>query len=542
MGLMPPQAAVTLREIYASALRYARHKKLPPDAPRPRPIDEWPAGNFELYERYQAWLLQGGTSEIATRTIYLPIAGHALGLNLKPHTEYDLDADLERAYAYVQAKGAGPDWLDACHHGISLFQRFLRLERGLGLPTACKPYDLAAHTQGLPLWLVSELTRFQHIQQRNWRPERLEPSIHRFWCGHLRIWRFLVETCGVLQLADLKRVHVFDYVDFRLSAGHSVNGVNGDIHTLRSFLVFLQEEGYPVPQSLLRLKGLKTPEPLPKFLPDEQVQRLREQIERQAAQAVFPSHRRIQMLTRAAFYLLWQGGMRLGEVEDLRLEDLDLPNQRLTVRRGKSLKDRTVFLTATAVEAVQDYLAVRGPGASDHVFLYRNQALRKDLIRARMQIAGEAVGVKVYPHRLRHTCATQLLNAGCRITSIQRFLGHKKLNTTMIYAKAHDQTVADDYYAAMGRIEQRLEIVPLEPETPPEPEPRNSELLSLTEQLAQPELSLDMRLLLVAQMRAILRREMRGMPVSEIPIPVAIDPGSIHCQSAVEVNCAALGP
>jgi site-specific recombinase XerD len=78
-----------------------------------------------------------------------------------------------------------------------------------------------------------------------------------------------------------------------------------------------------------------------------------------------------------------------------------------------------------------------------------------------MQIAGEAVGVKVYPHRLRHTCATQLLNAGCRVTSIQKFLGHKKLNTTMIYAKAHDQTVADDYYAAMGRIEQRLEIVPV---------------------------------------------------------------------------------
>jgi site-specific recombinase XerD len=542
MDLMPPRAAVTLREIYDCALRYAHDKNLPPDAPRPHPIDAWPAGNFELYERYQAWLLEGGTSEIATRTIYLPIAGHVLGLNLKPHTEFDLDADLERAYAYVQAKGAGPDWLDACRHGISLFQRFLRLERGLGLPTACKPFDLAAHSQGLPLWLVNELTRFQHIQQRNWRPERLESSIHRFWCGHIRMWRFLVEQCGVHQLSDLKRVHVFDYVDFRLNAGHSVNGVNGDIHTLRSFLVFLQEEGYPVPQSLLRLKGLKTPEPLPKFLPDDQVQRLREQIERQAAQAVFPSHRRIQLLTRAAFYLLWQGGMRLGEVEDLRLEDLDLAHQRLTVRKGKSLKDRTVFLTATAVSALQDYLAVRGPGASDHVFLYRNQALRKDLIRARIQLAGQAVGVKVYPHRLRHTCATQLLNAGCRITSIQRFLGHKKLNTTMIYAKAHDQTVADDYYAAMSRIEQRLEIVPLEPDHPPEPDPEQEELLSLTEQLAQPELSLEQRLLLVAQMRLILRRETKMTPTGEISISIASAHPHIFCESAVEGECAALGP
>jgi integrase/recombinase XerC len=542
MGLMPPRAAANLREIYACALVYAHDKRLPPDAPRPSPIDAWPVGNFELYERYQTWLLEGGTSEIATRTIYLPIAGHALGLNLKPHPQISLDDDLERALAYVQAKRVSPDWLKSCRNGLELFRRFLRLERGLGLPTAWKPFDLALHTQGLPMWLVNELTRFQHIQQRNWRTERLESAIHRFWCGHLRTWRFLVEQCSVLQLADLKRVNVFDYVDFRLSAGHSVNGVNGDIHTLRSFLIFLQEEGYAVPQSLLRLKGLKTPEPLPKFLPDDQVQRLCEQIERQAAQAVFPSHRRIHILTRAAFYLLWQGGMRLGEVEDLRLEDLDLANQRLTVRKGKSLKDRTVFLTATAVTAVQDYLAVRGPGASDHVFLYRNQALRKDLIRARIQIAGEAVGVKVYPHRLRHTCATQLLNAGCRITSIQRFLGHKKLNTTMIYAKAHDQTVADDYYAAMGRIEQRLEIVPVEPEDPPETDPEQEELLSLTEQLVQPELSLDARLILVAQMRTILRRETRTAPIRDTPISLAFDPTTIHCESTNEGSCAALGP
>jgi hypothetical protein len=247
MGLMPPRAAANLREIYACALVYAHDKRLPPDAPRPSPIDAWPVGNFELYERYQTWLLQGGTSEIATRTIYLPLAGHALGLNLKPHPQISLDDDLERALAYVQAKRVSPDWLKSCRNGLELFRRFLRLERGLGLPTAWKPFDLALHTQGLPMWLVNELTRFQHIQQRNWRTERLESAIHRFWCGHLRTWRFLVEQCSVLQLADLKRVHVFDYVDFRLSAGHSVNGVNGDIHTLRSFLIFLQEEGYAVP-------------------------------------------------------------------------------------------------------------------------------------------------------------------------------------------------------------------------------------------------------------------------------------------------------
>ena len=64
---------------------------------------------------------------------------------------------------------------------------------------------------------------------------------------------------------------------------------------------------------------------------------------------------------------------------------------------------------------------------TDHLFLYRNELLCKDLVRNRVQAAGERAGVKVYPHRLGRTCATQLLNAGCRVTSIQKLLGHRRL-------------------------------------------------------------------------------------------------------------------
>jgi hypothetical protein len=54
------------------------------------------------------------------------------------------------------------------------------------------------------------------------------------------------------------------------------------------------------------------------------------------------------------------------------------------------------------------------------------------------------------------SCATQLLNAGCRVTSIQKYLGYKKLNTTMIYARVLDKTMANDYFKAMRQIEQQL--------------------------------------------------------------------------------------
>jgi integrase/recombinase XerD len=410
----------SLAERYDQTLRFARDRRLPPEAPRPHPTRVWPSENIRLFEKYATWLLEGGTSEYTSQTIYLPMAGHILGMNLVPHTKIDLEKDLEPALAYVRAKGAGADWLKACRNGLEKFKRFLRLERGLGEIRKSKPFDVAAHTQDFPDWLVSELERYLRLQQKNWRPARLDVNIRGFWNKHGQLWRFFCGEHGVQRLADLKRQHILDYVDHSLAAGYSIASVNAQVRLLHSFLLFLQEEGYPLPQAVLRIPGLKPPDNLPRYLTDEQVKKLRDEIEGavQATQQGLFANRRSALLDRAAFYLLWQGGMRLGEVEELRLEDLDFPGGRLSVRNGKGLKDRTVYLTPTVTRILKDYLAVRGEGSSDHVFLFRNAALSKDFIRSRLKTIGMKVGVKVYPHRLRHTCATQLLNAGCRITSI----------------------------------------------------------------------------------------------------------------------------
>ena len=214
------------------------------------------------------------------------------------------------------------------------------------------------------------------------------------------------------------------------------------------------------------------------------------------AQAERSVQRRDALLDRAAFYLLWQGGLRLGEVEELRLEDLDLAGRKLMVRQGKGLKDRTVYLTDAAVRALRGLpgRARHGPNRPRLPVPQPAGAQGPDP-RPRLKAAGERVGVKV----LRRTaCATpaprSLLNAGCRVTSIQKFLGHKRLNSTMIYARVHDQTVADDYYAAMKRVEQRLELTGVEDTSvPPVGESERKQLLVLTEKLVEPELSLKRR-------------------------------------------------
>jgi hypothetical protein len=145
-------------------------------------------------------------------------------------------------------------------------------------------------------------------------------------------------------------------------------------------------------------------------------------------------------------------------------------------------------------------------GPDSHVFLYRNAPIKKDLLHSRIKDAGQRVGVKVHPHRLRHTMATQLLNAGCRITSIQKLMGHKRLNSTMIYARIHDQTAVDDYYAAMAHIEARLQLTPPTPPAtnPPVMPDERAELLALAAALATPELTTADRLALAQRMQWVL--------------------------------------
>ncbi len=140
-----------------------RDHRLPPGHPKPQPTACWPQENIALYERYRDWLLEGGANEGASKTIYLPVAGHVLGLNLKPHHELDLEVDFQCTLEYVIAKGSGKDWIKASRNGLNKFKRFMRWERGLGEENKETPFDSTCAASGLPLWLVHELERYQHL-------------------------------------------------------------------------------------------------------------------------------------------------------------------------------------------------------------------------------------------------------------------------------------------------------------------------------------------------------------------------------------------
>ena len=374
------------------------------------------------------------------------------------HAKLDLEAGLQPVMDYFQAKQISDRWLIMGQHALNRFRRFMHQERGYAqLPPALNPQpNLAAYQVGLPEWLITPLSQYQQIRQANWRPSRLHRAIVNFWRSHSQLWRWLFAQAEITDLNDIKRQHIFAFIDERLKADYNVRSINLDVRAFQATLRFLQERDYEIPQVLLRRFSLREPDSLPRFLTDEQVGSLQAEIERRAPEAITPARQRNALLDRAIFYLLWQGGLRASEVEDLQLTDLSLCQQQLIIRGGKGQKDRTIYLTESACTALTTYLAQRGSSDHNHVFLYRHQPLSKDLVRNRIKAAGKRAGVKVTPHQLRHTYATQLVNAGCPITTIQALMGHKRLSTTLVYTQIHNRTVADDYYAAMDKVEKGL--------------------------------------------------------------------------------------
>jgi site-specific recombinase XerD len=307
--------------------------------------------------------------------------------------------------------------------------------------------DLSRYWQGLPDWLTSLLQEYIAYRQRRWKPSQVRNHTRARLNALRRVWRWLLDEEQVGSIADVQRVHVQNFVDARLMERVSSSTVNAELTDLWAFLGYLEERGHPVRPSVFRVKRPKRGDPLPRFLNESDYRQLESQV-LQATQA----GERDDLLDRAWFYLLSEAGLRISEVCDLRLGDVDLAAQRLIVRQGKENRDRTVPLSSALLVALKAYLPLRGETPTDHLLIYQQQTVRPTLVQGRLYRYGQQAQVKVSPHRLRHTLATRLLNEGMPITSLQRLLGHEKLDTTLVYARVHNETVRRDYEHAYARL------------------------------------------------------------------------------------------
>jgi len=132
---------------------------------------------------------------------------------------------------------------------------------------------------------------------------------------------------------------------------------------------------------------------------------------------------------------MWHCGMRISEVQELRVQDVDLPGRKLFIAQSKENKDRMIYISEATAGALAEHFAKRRQPNSPYVFTGRHGPLDFRSIHDRLGRYGDLCDVHVSPHRLRHTFASQMLAAGMSIVSLQRYMGHDNLNTTMIYAE-----------------------------------------------------------------------------------------------------------
>src|SRR5512143_150965 len=248
-------------------------------------------------------------------------------------------------------------------------------------------------------------------------------------------------------VAEVTSSQISAYIESLLAQGLTPKTINCRLDSVRGFFTYLsQEEGTLRLNPVHKGSALRLARPLPRYLKDEEVTRLFSRVKNGR--------------DRAIFMLMLRCGLRVEEVAHLRLQDLDLAQRRILVCRGKGNKDRVVYISHDAERALRDYLDSRSSSKVQQIFLVRKGTCRGMPlsvrgIQKRMEYHARQAGLQISCHHLRHTMATQLLNADADLVTIQDLLGHTRIKTTQRYAKISNLKVQRDYYKAMEVILQK---------------------------------------------------------------------------------------
>jgi site-specific recombinase XerD len=238
-----------------------------------------------------------------------------------------------------------------------------------------------------------------------------------------------------------------DYIDYLHQKRMQAASINLYLAIIRVFYNYLKyEENIKLLNPVKANCRLRVPKPLPRALREEQIDAFFDIIESRRDWAMFR--------------LMLRCGLRVEEVAHLSLGDIDIKQRRIMVLDGKGGKGRVVYISDDAADGLIAYLKRRSHRRVRRVFLvekgdYKGQPISVRGIQKRMEYYAKRSGLKISCHHLRHTMATQLLNADAQAESIQDLLGHNWISTTERYCKVSNVKVKRDYFNAMNKILNR---------------------------------------------------------------------------------------
>jgi integrase/recombinase XerC len=243
----------------------------------------------------------------------------------------------------------------------------------------------------------------------------------------------------------------------RLMEAHVASGsLTRKVSTVRGFYRYLELTGHLEASPFQGVRGPRRPRRLPSFLNNEDVSALVS-----APEANTP----LGLRDRAVMELLYAAGIRVSELAGLDTTDVNLGDGLLRVR-GKGRKERVVLIGRPARRALKSYLREGRPrlaaGAEAALFLNRDGGRLstrgvQGLVRKYALAAG--LDQRIFPHLLRHTFATHMLEGGADLRVLQELLGHSNINSTQIYTHVTEQAKRRTIEASLDGIAEQMERV-----------------------------------------------------------------------------------
>lgn len=219
------------------------------------------------------------------------------------------------------------------------------------------------------------------------------------------------------------------------------------VSVLKKFFHYLYLKGYLSSFILSGLRGPKLQKKIPSFLEEEEVESLLSSVK---------GNNFFHYRDKAVLELLYATGMRIAELADLNIDNIDFAEETVKVR-GKGNKERIIPLGHYSLEALRNYRELRRektkPGVKALFLNKSGERLSDRFMRKKINRYLDLAGIhKVSgPHSLRHSFATHLLNRGADIRSVQELLGHERLSTTQIYTHLSMKRLKEVYDKAHPR-------------------------------------------------------------------------------------------
>ena len=239
-----------------------------------------------------------------------------------------------------------------------------------------------------------------------------------------------------LKYNNLQEDHINQYISFLFQRKMRSSSVNRKISSIKSFYIFLVKRNFVKNSPLNDLVTPKQEKYLPESMSEAEVDKLLNSPD---------VSNKIENRDKAMIEMLYATGMRISELVNLKITDVDM--KRCVVKVfGKGSKERLVPFGETALDSLKSYLNEREQSSSKEIFL-SNRGKKMTRVafwqRVKVYLIRENLKNSISPHTLRHAFATHLINRGADLRSVQLLLGHSDLSTTQIYTHIAKQRLSD---------------------------------------------------------------------------------------------------